>query len=270
MLQGVADLELMRAMSTSDPFSAPDVAERYAQGRPYHHRRTVERCLALASRTPAGPALDVACGTGLSTRALAELGFRVVGVDLTAAMVAIARQQEGLQFAEAAAETLPFRDGSFVLLTVSSGLHWFDAPRFFAEAARVLAPGGALLVYEHAGVALGGDEHFSAWIGEAYLTRYPSPPTPGRFLGSLDAPDGWAKVASESWEDTIAFDHDELVAYFLTLGNVSGPIDAQEVAVEDARQWLVDETAPFFLESSRRDFSFLVMADLFVAEGGSV
>jgi SAM-dependent methyltransferase len=230
----------------------------------------VERCLALAGGSLVGPALDVACGTGLSTRALAELGFRVVGFDLTPAMVAVARKHERLPFAVAAAERLPVREKSAALMTVGSGLHWFEASRFLGEAVRVLAPGGVLLVYEHAGIALGGDERFSAWIGEIYLSRYPSPPTPGRFLGSLDAPEGLAKVASESWDDTVAFAHDELVAYFLTQGNVSGPIDAKEVSVEDARQWLLDKTAPFFLEASRRDFSFLATANLFVAEEGSV
>ena len=256
-------------MAASNPFVTREVAERYAQGRPYHHRRTVERGLALGGGTSAGPALDIACGTGLSTRALAELGIRAVGVDLTPAMVAVARQQEGLPFVVAAAEALPVGDGSLALLTVGSGLHWFDGSRFFAEAVRVLAPGGHLLVYEHAGVALADDEHFSAWTGGVYLSRFPSPPTPGRWLGSVDTPERFTKVASESWEDTVEFSHQELVAYLLTQGNVSTPIDAGEVSAEEARQWLLGETAPFFSDSSRRDFSFLVMADVFVSENGA-
>lgn len=253
-------------MSASNPFTATEVAERYAKGRPYHHRRTVERCLALGPGIPEGPALDVACGTGLSTRALAELGYRAAGVDLTPTMVATAHHQEGLPFVVAAAEALPVGDRSVALLTVGSGLHWFDGSRFFAEAIRVLAPGGSLLVYEHAGIALAEDEQFAAWIGDVYLSRFPSPPTPGRFLGSLEPPEGLAKMASESWEDTIAFSHDELVAYLLTQGNVSAPIDAQEVSVEEAGRWLLDETAPFFLGSSTRTSSFLVLAELFVAK----
>jgi hypothetical protein len=55
----------------------------------------------------------------------------------------------------------------------------------------------------------------------------------------------------------------------LTQGNVSNRIDAGEVPVEDARQWLLTETAQFFAESSTRDFSFLVMADVFVADDRS-
>lgn len=255
-------------MSASNPFIDPEVAERYAKGRPYHHRRTVARCLTPGPGTSDGPALDVACGTGLSTRALAELGFRVVGIDFTPAMVWVARQREPLPFVVAAAEALPVRDRSMALLTVGSGLHWFDASRFFGEAIRVLAPGGSLLLYEHAGVALADDEGFSAWIGHVYLARFPSPPTPGRWLAPVDPPKGLAKVASESWEDTIEFSHDELVAYLLTQGNVSSPIDRQDISVEEASRWLLTETAPFFMASSRRSFSFLVTADLFVADEG--
>lgn len=253
-------------MTASNPFVTPEVAERYAKGRPYHHGRTVERGLALGQGVPDGPALDVACGTGLSTRALAELGVRVVGVDLTPAMVAVAREKEGLPFVVAAAESLPARHRSMALVTVGSGVHWFDAARFYAEAVRVLAPGGTLLVYEHAGVALADDEGFAAWIAEVYLSRFPSPPTPGPWLAAVEPPDGLAKVASESWVDTVEFSHDDLVAYFLTQGNVSNPIDAQELSLKDARQWLVDETAPFFASAARRGFLFLVMAELFVAD----
>jgi SAM-dependent methyltransferase len=252
-------------MTASNPFVSREVAERYAKGRPYHHRRTVERCLTLGPGVPDGLALDVACGTGLSTRAMAELGFEVVGVDLTPSMVAVARQKERLPFVVAGAESLPARSASVALLTVGSGLHWFDAARFYEEAIRVLAPGGWLLVYEHAGVDLNEDEGFSAWISEVYLSRFPSPPTPGPWLAAVDPPEGLAKAASESWVDTVEFSHDELVAYFLTQGNVSNPIDSQALSLDDAHQWLLDETAPFFGSAERRRFLFLVMAELFVA-----
>ncbi len=250
----------------SNPFRAAEVARRYADGRPYHHRRTVERCLALSRTNVDGLALDVACGTGLSTRALAELGFRVVGVDLTPAMVAVAQQQEGQPFAVAAAESLPVKDGSVALVTVGSGFHWFDGSSFRAEAARVLAPGGALLVYEHAGVGLANDSRFAAWTRDVYLARYPSPPTPAPFLGAVDAAEGLTKVATDAWEDTVAFSHEELVAYLLTQGNVSIPIDALEISADEARQWLRTETVQFFEESSKRDYSFLAMADVFVTD----
>lgn len=184
-------------------------------------------------------------------------------------MVAVARQREGLPFVVAASESLPLRDKSATVLTVSSGLHRFDVSRFYEEALRVLTPGGTLLIYEHAGIAITGDDRFATWIGGVYLARYPSPPTPRPFLATVEAPRGLTKLASESWGDTVALSHDELVAYLLTQGNVSNRIDAGEVSVGDARSWLNTETAPFFAEASTREFSFLVMADVFVTDDRS-
>lgn len=45
-----------------------------------------------------------------------------------------------------AAEALPFQDGEVGLLLAAQAAHWFDRPRFYAEAARVLAPGGVLCI----------------------------------------------------------------------------------------------------------------------------
>lgn len=170
-----------------NPFATS--ADVYAAGRPYHHERTLRRALSgaatsragrpgravrtpagrsgPAARTPAGwpdSALDVACGTGLSTRALAELGIRAAGLDPVPAMVARARADTGLPFAVAAAEALPVADASVDLVTVASGVHWFDQDRFAAEAARVLRPGGTLLLYEHAGASLPDEPAYAGWL----------------------------------------------------------------------------------------------------------
>jgi ubiquinone/menaquinone biosynthesis C-methylase UbiE len=112
-----------------NPFAG--AADQYAEGRPYHHARTLRR--ALAGRRP-GVALDVACGSGLSTRGLAELGIAAVGVDVVPAMVARARADTALPYAVAAAEALPLGTGTVDLVTVGPGVHWFDQRRFAAEA----------------------------------------------------------------------------------------------------------------------------------------
>ncbi len=125
-------------MTRPNPFAA--AADRYAEGRPYHHARTLRR--ALAGRTP-HLAVDVACGTGLSTRGLAELGIAAVGIDVAPAMVARARADTGLPCVVASAEALPVATGAVDLVTVGSGVHWLDQQRFAAEAARVLRQGGA-------------------------------------------------------------------------------------------------------------------------------
>ncbi|NQW11309.1 MAG: class I SAM-dependent methyltransferase [Alphaproteobacteria bacterium] len=95
--------------------------------------------------------LDLGTGTGTVARALARRGARVTGVDISADMLtkaaALARD-EGLAigWAEGSAEATGVPNGSIDLLVAGQCWHWFDGPKAFAEVARVLTPGGRLVI----------------------------------------------------------------------------------------------------------------------------
>jgi len=99
---------------------------------------------------PGERVLDVACGTGTSTAALAKRGAEVVGIDFSAGMIAEARRRHpALEFATGDAQALPFGDGGFDAVTVSFGLRNFADPHAaLAEMHRVLRPGGRVVVTE--------------------------------------------------------------------------------------------------------------------------
>jgi SAM-dependent methyltransferase len=88
--------------------------------------------------------LDVGCGTGRLEAALAGRA-RVWGLDAEPAMLQVARANvpEGT-FKEGRAEKLPFKDGWFERVVMWLSAHLMDRPRAFAEARRVLVPGGRL------------------------------------------------------------------------------------------------------------------------------
>jgi len=95
--------------------------------------------------------LDLGCGTGRHCAWLAEAGARVTAVDFSAGMLAKARDRVpagNVRFVEHDLhEPLPFEDASFA--AVVSGLvleHLRDLSAFFAEAHRVLRPGGRAVV----------------------------------------------------------------------------------------------------------------------------
>jgi SAM-dependent methyltransferase len=226
-------------------------ADRYAAGRPYHHERTVRRALAglPAPDSALDFALDVACGTGLSTRALAALGIPVAGLDPVPAMVARAAADTGLSYVVAAAEALPVADGSVDLVTVGSGVHWFDQDRFAAESARVLRPGGLLLLYEHAGPDLPAEPAFRDWMRGTYLRRYPSPPR-GTMAADFQAGGRFDPPVTDRWADEVPFTRAGFVSYLLTQSNLLGEPAAR------TRAWLLASLAPFFPGDEARPVTF--------------
>jgi SAM-dependent methyltransferase len=232
-----------------NPF-AGSVAERYHTGRPRHHERTLRR---LGFELPRhGVVLDVAGGTGLSTIALQSLGAHAVCIDVSMPMLDVARRE--VPVLAAAAERLPIRDGGASMVTVSSGVHWFDQDRFFADARRALGPDGVLVVYEHGFLGLPDDDAFQSWAVDVYRARYPTPPR-GAYPGEL-SPDRFTKLGQERFDEPIPYQHDELVRYFMTQSNTVTPVERGDETLEEVAAWLTDATAPFFAERDVRDFTF--------------
>jgi ubiquinone/menaquinone biosynthesis C-methylase UbiE len=95
--------------------------------------------------------LDVGCGSGAAVRAAASSVDRVVGVDLSEGMIARARELAGatanVEFSVADAEALPFEDATFTALLCTTSFHHYPNPeRAVAEMARVLTPGGRIVI----------------------------------------------------------------------------------------------------------------------------
>ena len=102
----------------------------------------------LAARAPEHLlAWDCATGSGQAAAQLARHFDRVVATDASAAQIAQASAPDNVEFACASAEASTLTTGSVDLITVAQALHWFDFDAFFAEARRVLRPGGVLAAW---------------------------------------------------------------------------------------------------------------------------
>ncbi|MGI9435438.1 MAG: class I SAM-dependent methyltransferase [Geminicoccaceae bacterium] len=96
--------------------------------------------------------LDVACGTGQVTRvgqALAGETGKVIGLDASLGMLREARSRGCGRLSQGMAETLPFPDRTFDVVTMGYALrHAADLNTVFAEYLRVLKPGGQVILME--------------------------------------------------------------------------------------------------------------------------
>jgi SAM-dependent methyltransferase len=131
------------------------------------------------------PVLDVACGTGVVAVTAARLGARVSGLDLTPALLEVARENSRIagvevDWREGDVEKIPFEDGSFEVVVSQFGHIFAPRPNLaIAEMLRVLKPGGTIA--------------FSTWppelfVGRSFVltARYAPPPPPG-----VSAPTEW-------------------------------------------------------------------------------
>jgi ubiquinone/menaquinone biosynthesis C-methylase UbiE len=108
--------------------------------------QAVQPLLDAASVAVGTRVLDIATGPGYVAGEAARRGASVVGVDVAAAMVALARPlHPGLEFQRADAQALPFEDASFDAVVGNFAiLHLGRPEEAVTEFVRTLAPGGAL------------------------------------------------------------------------------------------------------------------------------
>ncbi len=129
-------------------FQLEDVVARYHFRTPYPS--TLAPFLRDLAGPRGGPVLELGCGTGEVTRALAPLVERIDAIDISRAMLARARSLPGgnhpaIRWIEAAAEDAPL-DGPYALAVAGDALHWFDWDVTLPRIAAALRPGAVLAV----------------------------------------------------------------------------------------------------------------------------
>lgn len=129
----------------------------YARFRPVYPPSLLRRMQVLLAQAKfASPLwIDVGCGTGIFTRQVADMlpvGFRLIGLEPSADMRGKAQRatpEAAVEYRDGTAEALPVQDGTVSVVSAATAAHWFDRPRFYTEAARVLSSGGLLLIVQY-------------------------------------------------------------------------------------------------------------------------
>lgn len=146
-----------QAETTFKNYDSQDAA-KYAAYRPSYNPKLID--LIVNKHTSTGgqlnTLLDVGCGPALATRQLSPVFQHVFGTDASASMIDAARQTpcptatgEQPKFSVCTAEDIDtlFEAQSIDLITVATAAHWFDLPRFYAAASKVLKPNGSIAMW---------------------------------------------------------------------------------------------------------------------------
>ncbi len=250
--------ELPGNATQTNYFSSDEVAERYAKVRPFYHDEVMARVCALSGVAKFGRALDVGCGSGQSSVALAEIAGEVVAVDASREMLEQRQARVNVCYRMGVAEELEFGDGEFDLVAVGSALHWFEQRRFYAECLRVLKPEGWLVVYnDHFTAHLEGVVACKRWMRTRFAKRFPPPRRGMRDIDEeLAGECGFTVMARAPFSHVVRFTRAEFVAYLLTRSNTLAAIAQGRETQQSVAKWVESETSAFLAEEVSGDFIF--------------
>lgn len=162
-------------------------------------------------------AWDCATGSGQAARGLAGHYARVWATDASAAQIAAALPHAGVEYRVAPAHASGLPDDCADLVTVAQAAHWFDLPAFYAEARRVLKPGGLLALWCYERLAI--EPALDAVIEDVYaglLGPYWPPERRHVETGYRNLPFPFEEAPAPTLTMTATWNLDLLLGYFST------------------------------------------------------
>jgi SAM-dependent methyltransferase len=159
--------------------SFEQVPELYDRARPTYPPEVIDDLLELGRVPGGGRLVEIGPGTGQATGALAERGLAVVGVELGAGLAAFARRKLArfprVEIVHAAFEDWEPDEADFDAVVAFTAWHWIEPAVKYGKSARLLRPGGALVVVETAHVLVAGGDPFWVEVQEDYDAVTPGP-----------------------------------------------------------------------------------------------
>lgn len=173
-------------------------AERYDRARPRYPVQMFDD-LAASGVDRGARVLEIGCGTGQATVALAERGYRIVAVELGSEMATVALQNlagfDSVEVVTAAFEDWPLPDEPFDVVFSATAFHWVDPAVRVSKSADALRPGGLLATVRTEHIA-GGSEAFFVKVQDCYERFDPATPPGLRPQAAADIPEDDRELAS--------------------------------------------------------------------------
>lgn len=188
-----------RVSGFQDHFS--ELAAKYAGFRPHYPATLFDY---LTTLVPAdGVVWECACGSGQATLDLAARFRHIVATDGSPEQIAAAPAHPRVEYRVATAEDCGLEDASVHLVAVAQAIHWFNLEKFYAEARRVLRPGGVIAAWAY------GINHVEGQEVDSLVQKYYS-----ETVGPYWPPE---RVIVEAGYSTIPFPFAELLGRQLAI-----------------------------------------------------
>ena len=122
-------------------------SDLYARYRPTYPKELYEYILSFVKEK--NTAWDCATGNGQAAVVLADHFKKVVATDISAAQIEKATLKENIEYLVCPAESTPFEENSFDLVTVAQAYHWIKWKEFKEEVTRVCKPGAIIAIWTY-------------------------------------------------------------------------------------------------------------------------
>src|SRR5262245_51620911 len=180
-----------------------EVPDLYDRARPGYPAGLYDDLISLAGLGEGGCVLEIGCGTGQATRALAERGLDLVCIELGAGLAAVARrnleQYSRVRVVHGDFETWEPDDADFDAVVAFTAFHWIDPSVRYARSAQLLRDRGSLAVVATQHVTTRGGDPFWNEVQEDYDALVPSPDNrPPPFPEEVTDPVG-TEMESSGW-----------------------------------------------------------------------
>ena len=174
-------------------------------------------------------AADIGAGTGKMSELLASGGLLVDAVEPSEAMRAQASSIEGVTWHAGVAEETGLPNGVYDIVVFAQSWHWMDPERAGLEAARILAPGGALaIVWNQMAVSIPWVHRLTRIMRSGDVHRPDRPPTPGGGFEPMT-------LTQVAWEDRMT--PEEILTLGTTRSSYIRSSEAGRARMQENLRW---------------------------------
>lgn len=140
-------------------------SDLYAKYRPTYPKELYEYILSFVKER--NIAWDCATGNGQAATVLADYFKKIIATDISVSQIEKATKKENIEYSVCAAESTPFTDNSFDLVTVAQAYHWIKWNQFKKEVTRVGRPNAVIAVWTYYSHTT-GDENIDKAVQDFY------------------------------------------------------------------------------------------------------